>query len=358
MLPFRLRFAHALAERGSTTNLFVRVTLSDGSSGVGEGVPREYVTGETPGAALVRVRGTYAPNLVGSAVDVRDPRASLVGLRGALHRDGRSPGSAWCAVESAILDAIGHSTNRACAGFFGGYARHRVQHGGVVPYLRMHLVAALLLLYRAWGLGSVKLKVGRSLEADVRVARLARAILGREVELRADANAAWSVEQTLVAAHALRSFGVSTYEQPVSADDTDGLRRLTAELPEAIMADESLCSVDDARRLAAARAADVFNVRISKCGGPIAALEIVQIARAAGIRCQLGAQVGESAVLRAVGRVVAGVVEPACCNHEGADNAVLLATEVGTPRALPGRGGWVAVPRGPGFGVDAAAAFV
>ena len=55
-LPFRFSFGHALATRRSSTNLFVKVALSDGTTGFGEGVPREYVTGETidQGVELLR----------------------------------------------------------------------------------------------------------------------------------------------------------------------------------------------------------------------------------------------------------------------------------------------------------------
>ena len=60
-LPFRFSFGHALAARSSTTNLIVAVTLDDGAVGYGEGVPREYVTGETPESALARVDRRVRP---------------------------------------------------------------------------------------------------------------------------------------------------------------------------------------------------------------------------------------------------------------------------------------------------------
>ena len=64
-LPFRFRFGHALASRASSVNLIVVVQLADGSIGYGEGVPREYVTGETPESAITRVTDEYGPDLFG-----------------------------------------------------------------------------------------------------------------------------------------------------------------------------------------------------------------------------------------------------------------------------------------------------
>jgi muconate cycloisomerase len=128
----------------------------------------------------------------------------------------------------------------------------------------------------------------------------------------------------LALAERLRPFGIESYEQPVGAGDLDGLARLSAELPEDVVVDESLCSLADARKLIAARACSVLNVRVSKCGGPLAALEMVDLAHRAGLVCQLGAQVGESGILTAAGRLVAVVAQPGFRHHEGADNRFLL----------------------------------
>ena len=53
-LPFRFSFGHALAARRESTNVYVKLTLDDGTIGFGEGVPREYVTGETVESAVAR----------------------------------------------------------------------------------------------------------------------------------------------------------------------------------------------------------------------------------------------------------------------------------------------------------------
>ena len=70
-LPFRMSFGHALAARRSSTNVYVRVLLSDGSVGFGEGVPRDYVTGETVEGAVAALIERYAP---ASARTRRDAR--------------------------------------------------------------------------------------------------------------------------------------------------------------------------------------------------------------------------------------------------------------------------------------------
>src|SRR5206468_5940835 len=56
-------------------------------------------------------------------------------------------------------------------------------------------------------------------------------------------------------------------EQPVGANDFEGLRRIRNETGIPVMADESLVTIEQARRLIELRACDFFNIRISKCGG-------------------------------------------------------------------------------------------
>ena len=53
---------------------------------------------------------------------------------------------------------------------------------------------------------------------------------------------------------------------------------------------------------------DLFNLRLSKCGGFIPTLRLAQFAKAHGLACQLGCQVGETAVLSAAGRHFAASV--------------------------------------------------
>src|SRR4051794_19503334 len=57
-LPLKRPFAHASATRHDSDNITVRCELADGTSGWGEGVPRSYVTGETPQGCLAQLADT------------------------------------------------------------------------------------------------------------------------------------------------------------------------------------------------------------------------------------------------------------------------------------------------------------
>lgn len=351
-LPFRFTFAHANAARSSSRNLVVGVELEGRTIGYGEGVPREYVTGETPASAWERIRDEYAPALIGRELDPADPVAGIAEMGADLHH-GRAPAvAAWCAVETALLDAAGRASDQPVSAFFGGVARPEVRYSGVIPFGRGGLLAGILVALRLYGFSTVKLKVGRGEDVDIATARLARRILGTGVELRADVNCAWTAEETLRMAERLRPYGVRSYEQPVPAEDLAGLRRLTAELPEDVIVDESACSLADAERLVAERACNVFNVRVSKCGGLLGSLAIARLAREAGLSCQLGAQVGESGILTATGLVLATIAEtPEFRYLEGWDNCLLLQHGLTHESLIVRPGGRARAPTGSGIGV-------
>lgn len=350
-LPFRLSFGHSLASRSHSTNVFVRVRLADGSEGFGEGVPRDYVTGESTDDAIDRIRRVFAPVLMATEL------APLPGLLKQLEQltncfelGSKRWGASWCALELAILDAVARSQQRSLADLLGPCRRESIRYGAVVPFSGKKALKALLYFYKLYGFQTVKLKVGDDIESDAARLALARKILGAGVTLRVDANCGWTVETAKRAADRFSAFGISSYEQPLAADDLSGMARLTAALQAQVVADESLCTLDDARRLVATKACSGFNIRISKVGGLLAARRMAQLARAAGIKCHLGAQVGESGILSAAGRLFACLEEP-FENYEGSANLLLLKQDLTRENLTAGWGGHGRLLRRPGLGV-------
>src|SRR5690606_12019158 len=94
-----------------------------------------------------------------------------------------------------------------------------------------------------------------------------RCIMGPHTDLRVDANAAWTASAAISAIQALKPYGITSVEQPIPADDIEGLQTITSAVSTPIMVDESLCNLEDARKLVAQDACDYFNIRLSKCGG-------------------------------------------------------------------------------------------
>ncbi|MBS2001922.1 MAG: hypothetical protein JST44_10490 [Cyanobacteria bacterium SZAS LIN-5] len=357
-LPFRFSFKHSLASRDRSENLVVRVTIEHNGRtyvGFGEGIPRDYVTGENPAGALAAVANQYAPLLLGQQFPGADELIAGLGeVWNQLRLSSRPQGASFCALELALLDAAGKCVGKTVSELVARPTAplpDAITYGAVVPFGGSKALSAVLWFYKAYGFKTVKLKVGKDLEFDLHRLKVARNLLGRDVNIRVDANCAWTYDEAVRAAEQMRAFGVKSYEQPLPADRFDELAALTKVLPEQILADESLCTVDDAHHLAENKICSAFNIRISKVGGIMAARQIAAIARQFGIACHMGAQVGESGILSAAGRAFAAI-EPPFDNYEGSNNFFLLKQDITDENLNVGWGGQGKILKNHGLGVN------
>jgi L-Ala-D/L-Glu epimerase len=351
-LPFRFSFGHARAARRSSTNVYVRMHLDDGTVGYGEGVPREYVTGETVETAVDALAEHLGPALAGREIGDADAVPTI--FDDALGPAAASAGptvdlAARCALELAYLDACGRHFGRSVRAWLAPAADGPVRYDAVIPFFGPGTLAAIALAVKAAHIDKVKIKVGADLDADLRALRLLRRVLGADADVRVDANAAWTADQALAAIEQMRRYRISAVEQPVAATDIDGLVRLTAATPEKIIVDESLRTVDEALALARASACDAFNIRVSKCGGLLRSRRIAQIAAQHELACVVGAQVGESGLLSAAGRHLAASIRPRYL--EGSAGRLLLRRDLTHENVMPGWGGRARPYNGGGLGV-------
>jgi len=196
----------------------------------------------------------------------------------------------------------------------------------------------------------VKVKVG--MDGHNGVARLAiiRSRLGAKRDIRVDANEAWRPGQVVERIRELQPFQISAVEQPVAHEQVAVLREVRQQIAVPIMLDESLCSRQDGDRAIAGGICDLFNIRLSKCGGYIPSLRLAQLAKRHGLAYQLGCQVGETAILSAAGRhFAASVAENRYV--EGSYDRYLVQAALGTQDITFRWGGWAKALPGPGLGI-------
>lgn len=376
-LPFKLSFTHALASRNYSHNVIVKATCiaDDGTiyTGFGESVPRDYVTGETVDGALKRINDDYFPLL--KNYDFSAPLEVMEYLWKCFQDLGleeKSFGASWCAVELAVIDAVckasgfnlssmlaiydvtkSEKISKEATGVSAakGTSSDSITYGGVIPFGGTIITAIILLYFKFLGLKTVKMKVGRELDKDLQKLKLARKILGKDAILRVDANCAWTEDETIYFAEKMRQFKVNSIEQPLPAEDILGMKRLTEALPETLVADESLCTMKQARVLIENRACDAFNIRLSKVGGVLAASKIADMARENGLGVMMGAQVGESAILSAAARCWASVKGP-FDNCEGSFNRYLLKQDLTEDDVTFSKEGKAKVFESPGIGIS------
>ena len=237
-------------------------------------------------ATAVMVRDRLAERVVG-----RDPMA-IPAVYASMRRAVRNLGAtgvaamAISAVDLALWDLKARLYGVALCDLLGR-AREAVPiygSGGFTSYSIGELEEQL----SGWvkgGIARVKMKVGRDPARDVERVQAARAAIGHHAELFVDANGAYSRKQALAMAERFHAAQVSWLEEPVSADDLDGLRLVRDRAPAgmAVAAGEYGWDAVYFQRLLAAGAVDVLQADATRCGGVSGFLQAAALADAAQV---------------------------------------------------------------------------
>lgn len=359
-IPLVRPVRHALHTRDSTDNVIVCCRLDDGSEGFGEGVPRDYVTGETIDGAMALLKESDLAAQLERCADFGQAAALAERLR--LRpvpgdQRGCQGNAARCALELALLDAYGKRFGEPLSTVTRLLAPDLYQPQPWVRYsgaitsardgLKLRLAAWRLRIYR---FTKAKVKVGIDGYDDVHRLKIIRSRAGPRMDLRIDANEAWSPGEAAERIRELLPFGISAVEQPVPHAEVGALAEVRRQIQVPIMLDESLCSPYDAERAIEQETCDLFNLRLSKCGGFIPTLRLAQLARKHKLGYQLGCQVGETTLLSAAGRHFASTVAD-IRYLEGSYDRHLVREPLGAGDITFGWGGWAPALIGPGLGV-------
>ena len=199
----------------------------------------------------------------------------------------------------------------------------------------------------AEGYRYLKIKVEGDPDADAARVLAIRERVGPDVHLTIDANQSYTVERAIRAIGLMESARIDLVEQPVRADDFDGLGAVARAVETPVEADESAKTVDDVYRLVAGGIVDSVSLKLPKLGGLRAARAAAAICQAGGVQCRMGAAVGSRLLAAAAMHFLAATpsVGDMCELGEFArlldDPAEGLEVEHGRLR----------VPEGPGVGV-------
>jgi muconate cycloisomerase len=322
-IPFKTTFKHARFERTKTDAVIVVLRSTDGLCGFGEILPRDYVTGETIAAVLSRVGPEMGARFVGRSFSQMDEILSH--LRREIDLSGRNLAT-FAGFEIALLDLAGRSLGFGIGDALGGTERPALAAGVVIGFeVETRALPRVSAILRLTGRRHIKVKVGLADDRE-RLAILSDAV---NVPLRLDANGAWaSAADATRALLAMQSIPIASIEQPLPPDDLDGARRIREETGLAVMADEALCTLEDADRLIEERAADIFHIRLGKCGGVLGALRLVERARVSGLRCHLGTLVGETGILTRAAEIFGRFVPGFDCLDGKGQNRFLLQQDI------------------------------
>ncbi|HWQ12436.1 MAG TPA: dipeptide epimerase [Roseiflexaceae bacterium] len=265
-------------------NLLVTLELADGTRGYGEAAPFPPFNGETQElarAALEAARSTV------EGADVREWRR----LSAALHSAMGPVGSARCALETAVLDALTRRAHMPLWAFFGGAATS-LETDMTITTGSVEQAAQAAGAILARGITTIKVKIGSGdLALDLERVAAVRAA-APEAPLILDGNGGLTADATLQLLAMLhgRAIVPALLEQPVPKDDIAGLRQVVQWGGVPVAADESASGAAQVLELARERAANVVNIKLMK-SGIAEALDIAAVARAAGLGLMIGGMV-------------------------------------------------------------------
>jgi L-alanine-DL-glutamate epimerase-like enolase superfamily enzyme len=317
----------ALHER----SLFVvTVRGADGVIGLGEAAPLEAYDG-VPDAAVAAALGGYREALRdagdASGGEILDACRAVADLPQAI-----------AAIDLALWDRAGRREGVSVASLIADTWSDTVAVNATIGATDRASAAEAALRARLSGFGCVKVKVGVGDDAG-RVAAV-RAAAGPRMQLRLDANGAWTVDEAVRTIEALSPAGLEFVEEPVHG--VAAMRAVRERVAVRVSMDETAA---EAGALTAS-VADAVCLKISRCGG-IAGL----LAQAALVRAS-GAEVYVASSFDGPLGIAAGLHCAAALRCQAACGLATLELFEGMADVLPVRRGAMTVPTGPGLGVE------
>jgi muconate cycloisomerase len=324
-------------------NILVRIEARDGTLGWGEAASAPTMTGDTLGGLVAAVRDHLAPVLTGADAWERPAlvhrmNTTLVGNSGA-----------HSAVEMALLDLAGRAANVPLIDLIGGAVRDAVAPMWLLGNKTTEQDISEAHEREAAGFHFFKLKVGvKPLAAEIDGTLALRAALGSDVPLCADANCGFTLDAARRYLDGTRGANLLFLEQPLEPADLDGFATLARTAPVPVGVDEGIHSLGDIGAHARAGAGGV-SLKLIKLGGIAPALAAAHLCRRLGLKVNVASKIAESSIASAA------LMHLTCAipvSDWGVSLTHFYLAEDLVKRPLPLGDGIIALPTGPGLGVE------
>jgi o-succinylbenzoate synthase len=329
-LPFRQPYVTASGRLERREMVLLRLRSDDGLVGLGEAVPLSL----RGGAALAHVVAELERLGERDSLDEATLQSDAPGLSA----------PARCAALTALLDLRGRRA--AAQGSAGAAATEGIECNATLVAGEPTAVAAEATRWAEDGFTTFKLKLGTG--DDFAQVFAVREAVGPRARIRVDANAAWDVETAKRMLRSLEPLEIELAEQPVATLEEAVEVAASTSIP--IAGDESVESKADAERAREMNACALTGIKLSKVGGPEAAIEIAEVLPAY-VSSALDGPVGIAAAAQVAQtlRDVAGADDPGLA-HGLATQRLFSSTIASVECEL--RGGKLYPPAGPGLGVE------
>ncbi len=300
-LPLARPFKTALRTVERVEDVAVRILTDTGEVGYGEAPPTAVITGDTTGSILCAIRDFIRPSILG--MDIED----MEGIQRKLHSCILHNTSAKAAVDMALYDLWAKRWKAPLWKLLGG-AKPSFETDITISVNPIDEMVADSLDAVRRGFHILKVKVGKEGKKDLERIAAIRQAVGPDILIRVDANQGWDPRQSVSIISAMEDKGldIELVEQPVKAQDLDGMRYITQRVQTPILADEAVFSPADAVKIITTGAADLINIKLMKTGGIWQALKLCGIAQSYGVRCMTGCMLESKLAVTAAAHLCCG----------------------------------------------------
>jgi L-alanine-DL-glutamate epimerase-like enolase superfamily enzyme len=304
-----LRHTFTISRESTDVQSTMIVELIDGDHhGYGESTTNSYYgfTVKSMSAALDAVR----PHLESHSLE--DPAELWEQLNDMLRKNP----FAQCALDQAAHDLWGKKRGMPVYRLWGLTTDSIPMSDYTIGIDTIDVMVAKMREFPDWPIYKIKLGT----PDDLNIIRELRK--HTDAVFRVDANCAWTVDETIRNSQALKTLNVQFIEQPMAADQWEGMKQVYRESALPVIADESCISESDV-----ARCEGHFhgiNIKLCKCGGLTPARRMIEHARRLGLRVMVGCMTESTVGISAIAQLLP------LLDYVDMDGARLLAEDIAT----------------------------
>jgi len=275
-IPLKTPFITALRRVENVE--FVRVTLAcgNGLTAVGEAPATKAITGEGLEdilASIEKIKDSLIFHMPSDALEI-------------LHNS-KIGSSAKASLDMALVSFLAQEKNQKLYEYFGATKPIKLQTDITISLKNKFAMLKDSISACGDGMDILKVKLGEDIAHAIEVTKSISAKLPH-AKIIIDANQAWGVQNTLKYIEAVKNCKLELIEQPVIASNIEGLKTITQNSNVPILADETVFTLEDVKKVVESKSADMINIKLMKCGGLTKAVEILEYAREKNVKCMLG----------------------------------------------------------------------
>jgi len=338
----------------SANNIVVEIIADQGEfKGYGEGAPRQYITGESKESVsksackkvcsfIQKDTFPWELNDVSQIWDFID-----------ILPKGNENNAAICAIEMALLDALGKAQNKYIIDYFPkDFYADKVHYEATITLGNKQRIKEISQLIKKLGIDHLRVKMGKDFKQNKETLETVNMVYGNDCDIILDPNGVWDRELALKHIPLIKKYNVKVVEEPMMSDNPalSEFVEVMRSLGVMLMACHSATTLEDVERLVSNNHYQMVNVKLSRSGGFRRSLRIIDYLRTKKRFFQIGCHLGESGVLSAGGRALS-LLSGDALYCDGSYDQFLLKANITKKDVSFGPGGEAGPLDGPGLGV-------